>query len=125
MPNFVYATTTGNTCAESEKCIIQLSSIYIYTALVISGHIMLCGRQIYVKCHRYTCVTSQNKIICKCYQHVINNFITTVYYFNNLLSYLNYSNKTIHFSLSTLLTFRLPSSLDIGLTVEITGNLLV
>ena len=31
----------------------------------------------------FTCVNSQNKIICQCYQHVINNAINTS---NNLVS---------------------------------------
>jgi len=41
----------------------------------------------------YICQMSHVKIVSKCYQHVINNGFTIS---NNILSYDNYSNKTIH-----------------------------
>ena len=45
-------TTTGNTCPQSERLIIQLNSICISTALAVSGP-MLCGQLTSVKCHWY------------------------------------------------------------------------
>ena len=66
------------------------------------------------------CVSSHNKTNYKRYQHVINNAITIS---NFLLSYDNYSDNNIHFSWSTILIFKLSSTLETeSLKVETTSN---
>ena len=123
--DFLRDTATENMC--KIRKLILLSSICIYSALAIPGYALWTAKKssvtdiLSLTVTLDICVSSHNKTNYKRYQHVINNAITIS---NFLLSYDNYSDNNIHFSWSTILIFKLSSTLETeSLKVETTSNL--
>ena len=113
---FLCDTTMRNACAKSGRCVslILLSSMWKFTLGYVWTRALLTANLCQVTQIHWTCVTLQNKTICQCYQ------VTTIS--NYLVSYDNYSNKTFRIT-STLLTYRLPFTLDNNsYKVEIAGH---